>query len=34
MGKLSDNERKVITKRIRGLATRHLQSGVSTGTSI
>jgi len=34
MGKLSDNERKVITERIRGLATRHLQLGVSTGTRI
>ena len=34
MGKLSDNEKKVITERIRGLATRHLQSGVSTGTRI
>ena len=34
MGKLSDSERKVITERIRGLALKRLEVGVSTGTRV
>lgn len=29
MGKLSDNERKVITERIRGLRLEHMHAGIS-----
>ena len=34
MGKLSDNERKVITERIRGLRLEHKQAGISTQTMV
>jgi len=30
MGKLSDNERKAITERIRGQRLEHMQAGIST----
>jgi len=32
MGKLSDSERKVITRRLSGLVLKQLQAGVSTST--
>ena len=34
MGKLSDNERKVITERIRGLRLEHMQAGISTQSMV
>jgi hypothetical protein len=34
MGKLSDSERKVITRRISGLVLKQFQSGVSTTTKV
>ena len=34
MGKLSDNERKVITERIRGLRLEHMHAGISTQSMV
>ena len=34
MGKLSDNERKVITERIRGLRLEHMPAGISTQSMV
>jgi hypothetical protein len=34
MGKLSDNERKVITERICGLRLEHMQAGISTQSMV
>jgi len=34
MGKLSDNERKVITERIRGLRLEHMHVGISTQSMV
>jgi hypothetical protein len=34
MGKLSDSERKVITRRISGLVLKQLQAGVSSNTKV
>ena len=34
MGKLSDNERKVITERIRDLRLEHMRAGISTHSMV
>ena len=34
MGKLSDNERKAITERIRGLRLEHMHAGISTQSMV
>jgi hypothetical protein len=34
MGKLSDNERKVITERIRHLRLEHIHAGISTQSMV